>query len=401
MKEHANSNEKNSTSDVDILIVDDSSANLELLKELLEEAGYKVRPAISGELGLRSIHASPPVLVLLDVFMPDMDVFEMCKILKADKATQDIPVIFLSASDDEASKIKSFQTGGVDYITKPFHNEEVLARVKTHVQLRKTHLELENINARLLAEIAERKMAEKNNKQTEVALQESASKIERMLWESEKARRALLSILEDEKQTEQELIKAKEISEENVRLSAETLERFRLLFENSPIGKSMTGIDGTLHINTAFAEMLGYSKEELESKNWAEVSYPDDVAEINRYINLMLEGKISQARFEKRYLHKDGSVIWTDVSTYLQRDKEGKPQYFITAVMDITERKEAEEKIRHFNEELETQVRTRTVELNEIIRELEEQTKVFVGRELKMIELKEQIAELERRVKAK
>ncbi len=116
-----------------IVIVDDSPDNLRLLVGILSERGYKVRPAPSGVLALATIRKDPPELILLDIMMPDMDGYEVCNQLKADRQTKDIPVIFLSALNEVSDKIKAFKAGGVDYITKPFQVEEVLARVHTHL----------------------------------------------------------------------------------------------------------------------------------------------------------------------------------------------------------------------------------------------------------------------------
>jgi len=117
-----------------ILVVDDTPANLRLLVGLLSQKGYKVRAVPSGKLALSGIHASPPDLVLLDIMMPEMDGYEVCEALKADEQTRKIPVIFISALDQVFDKLKAFRIGGVDYITKPFQAEEVLARVETHLE---------------------------------------------------------------------------------------------------------------------------------------------------------------------------------------------------------------------------------------------------------------------------
>lgn len=119
--------------------------------------------------------------------------------------------------------------------------------------------------------------------------------------------------------------------------------KFRILFEHSPIGKSITGIDGTIQLNRAFCEMLGYSEAELNGKKLHNITHPDDMEITTRYVNLMLSGKAATARFEKRYVHKSGKVIWADVTVFLERDLQGQPLFFITNVLDITERKRFEE----------------------------------------------------------
>jgi len=140
-------------SEGNLVIVDDNPNNLRLLGGILEEAGYKVRPAPNGEMALRSIQAQHPELILLDIRMPDMDGYEVCKRLKADEQTRDIPVIFISALQEVEDKTTAFKVGGVDYITKPFNIEEVLARVHTHLQLRRMQENLEQVVAERTEEL--------------------------------------------------------------------------------------------------------------------------------------------------------------------------------------------------------------------------------------------------------
>ena len=138
----------------DILIVDDESANLQLLSELLGREGYQVRPADSPQLAIDSALAQPPVLILLDVRMPDMDGFEVCNLLKQDERTRDIPILFISALLDVQDKVRGFEAGGVDFISKPIQEEEVLARVRTHLELRNMQLNLVGMVAERSAELA-------------------------------------------------------------------------------------------------------------------------------------------------------------------------------------------------------------------------------------------------------
>jgi diguanylate cyclase (GGDEF)-like protein/PAS domain S-box-containing protein len=118
-----------------ILIVDDNPNNLQVLRDLLGQEGYKVRPALSGESALRAVENNPPDLILLDVRMPGIDGYETCRRLQARECSKSIPVIFISAMQDTDDMLAGFRAGGVDYVTKPFQAEEVLARVKAHVQL--------------------------------------------------------------------------------------------------------------------------------------------------------------------------------------------------------------------------------------------------------------------------
>ena len=129
----------------DILVVDDTPENLRLLMQLLKEDGYKVRPASSGRLAIKVAEQQPPDLILLDITMPEMNGFETCERIKQDERLKDIPVIFISALTDTVDKVKAFNFGGVDYVTKPFQAEEVLARVSVHLSLRRARLELEQV----------------------------------------------------------------------------------------------------------------------------------------------------------------------------------------------------------------------------------------------------------------
>jgi len=129
----------------DILIVDDEIPSLRLLAELLEKEGYQVRPAEKAKTALDAALAKPPSLILLDVRMPEMDGFEICRRLRQDKRTQHVPIIFVSALEDVESRIKGFEAGGVDFITKPFEELEILARVKTHLSLYQMQQHLEKL----------------------------------------------------------------------------------------------------------------------------------------------------------------------------------------------------------------------------------------------------------------
>ena len=140
---------KNEPAQENILVVDDTSANLRLLVTMLKQQGYEVRPTLNGNIALSAARAIPPDLVLLDIMMPEMDGYEVCRRLKADDRTKDVPVIFLSALDDARDKVKAFEVGGVDYITKPFQKAEVLARITNQLSLRSLQKQLAQQNQRL------------------------------------------------------------------------------------------------------------------------------------------------------------------------------------------------------------------------------------------------------------
>lgn len=198
-----------------ILVVDDTPVNLRLLMTMLKEQGYTIHPTTNGEFALRFARSALPDLILLDIMMPGMSGYQVCEQLKADERTRDIPIIFISAMDQTLDKIKAFSMGGVDYITKPFQVEEVLARVRTHLALSSLQKALANqnealeqrvqertaellqTNAALQAEIARRQEAE-------VALRQERSSLARRVAEQ----------TADLSKTNAELVKAARLKDE-------------------------------------------------------------------------------------------------------------------------------------------------------------------------------------------
>jgi len=148
------------TSKGNILIVDDTPDNLRLLSTMLESQGYQVRKAINGQIALRGVIMAPPDLILLDINMPQMNGYEVCEKLKSVEQTSEIPVIFISALDQTLDKVKAFEMGGVDYITKPFQIKEVLARIENQLTIHRLQKQLKKQNQQLQAEITVRQRAE-------------------------------------------------------------------------------------------------------------------------------------------------------------------------------------------------------------------------------------------------
>ena len=165
-----------------VLLIDDNPDNLRLLAGMLRERGCQVRMATSGRWGLESVHTAPPQLIMLDISMPEMDGYEVCRRLKNDSDTSRIPVIFISALDDALDKVKAFRVGGVDYVSKPFQAEEVVARVENQLtladlrhELERRNEELQKRNDELLAAynaIAEHQRMEQTLQQENVQLKE-------------------------------------------------------------------------------------------------------------------------------------------------------------------------------------------------------------------------------------
>jgi PleD family two-component response regulator len=149
-------NTQSNSSCGNILVVDDTPDNLRVLSASLTERGYQVRCVKNGAMALLTANKEPPDLILLDIKMPEMDGYQVCEKLKADEHTREIPVIFLSALDDVFDKVKVFQVGGVDYITKPFQIEEIVVRIQHQLALRAAKAEICQLNAELEQKVQQR-----------------------------------------------------------------------------------------------------------------------------------------------------------------------------------------------------------------------------------------------------
>ncbi|RPI05424.1 MAG: PAS domain S-box protein [Ignavibacteriae bacterium] len=268
----------------DILVVDDTPSNLSVLVDFIHEAGYPVRSANSGKLALQHIQTQLPALIILDIMMADMDGYEVCRILKADEKTKPIPIIFISALGDELKRVKGFQVGGVDYITKPFFPDEVLARVKAHLNIRRMQQDLEMSNAALQAEI-------KVRNRMEVKLRESE-------------------------------------------------EKFRVIFENNSAAIAIIDLDTTITIvNDAFCQMIGYTKEEVVGMSWTKLIVPEDLERITEHNQrLMSEPQATHEKNEVRLIRKNGELGYTMMSVSIVLNE----QKYIASFIDITKRKHAE-----------------------------------------------------------
>ena len=163
-----------------VLLVDDKPDNLRLLSTMLTENNYEVRRVTRGKMALKTAKAAPPDLILLDIKLPDLDGYQVCQVLKSDPVTAEIPIIFISALDDILDKVKAFTIGGVDYITKPFHVEEVLVRVKNQLMLCQQRQQLLEKNERLQQEIKARKEIEKALQDSQLQLQEANQELQRL-----------------------------------------------------------------------------------------------------------------------------------------------------------------------------------------------------------------------------
>jgi PAS domain S-box-containing protein len=290
-----NRNSINAAGDIsgDILIVDDETANLKLLEELLSREGYQVRPADRPQLAIDSALAQPPALILLDVRMPDMDGFEVCKRLKQDERTGDIPIIFVSALQDVQDKVRGFEAGGVDFVSKPFQEEEVLARVLTHMDLRNMQLNLEEMVAKRTAEL---KSEINVRKQTEKSLARSEAK-------------------------------------------------YRGLVENSLVGVFASTLDGRFtFVNDAMAQMFDFQSSEQMLAEGVLPRWVDQDEREQFLATIQEQGSVTN--YESEMITSAGRHFHVIFSATLYGEN------ISGMVMDITDRKQSEQKIINYQQRL-------------------------------------------------
>ncbi|MEB3829077.1 hybrid sensor histidine kinase/response regulator [Phormidium sp. CCY1219] len=286
-----NGNLESNSVTANILVVDDKPDNLRLLSALLGDRGYKVRRAINGQLALNAAFAEPPDLILLDIMMPEMNGYEVCQQLKSDPRTNPVPVIFLSALDDAFDKVKAFEVGGVDYITKPFQFPEVLARVENHLNLRQLQ-----------------QQTEEQKEQLESLNRDLEAKVEARTAELKRKNAALLQL---EVQLRDALAQEKELSDMKTRIittisheyrtplttiasSAELLEAYRHKWDEQKQLKHFNRIQSAIkHMTNLVEEVLFINRAESEKLDF----YPVDL-NLEKFCSEIVE-EIQQPNREK------------------------------------------------------------------------------------------------------
>ena len=303
-----------------ILVVDDTPDNLRLLMKILAEHGYEVRLAYTGDLALQSVQSIPPDLILLDIKMPGMNGHEMCEQLKADPQTRDIPIIFISALNSTDDKVRGFEAGGIDYITKPFQVKEVLARVKTHLTVRHLRQSLAKQNEHLQKEVRERKLAEERTMK---------------MWQ-----------------------------------------RLEFLLNASPTG--IYACEPDSHFDTTFMSenvksILGYEAYDFiaEADFWRTHIHPDDREAVESSLERL--HACDRCMTEYRFLHQDGQYRWIKDERILRRNEQGEPTEIIGSLSDISQRKRDENTLQQRNRELSlvnrvNQMFSSTLELEKVLR---------------------------------
>ena len=292
-----------------ILIVDDETASLRLLTDILSSKGYRVRPTERPQSAIESAMADPPGLILLDVKMPEISGFEVCRRLKQEERTKDIPVIFVSGLQDTEDRVRGFETGGVDFISKPFQEAEILARVKTHLQLHRMQMHLENLVDERTSEL----MISNKTLETEI---DRRKKVEGSLRESRDFLKNLTDSMGD--------------AVYSVRMPEREVE----------------------WVNDSF-KMFGYDPDECVGKT-TEFFYPDR-AHFLAFGKLMAEFIADDDRdivhIEEVLRKKDGEIFPVELT--VTKYKVNKEVISVTGIVrDITERKKAEAALEAYRKRL-------------------------------------------------
>ncbi|MBE9042481.1 diguanylate cyclase [Oscillatoriales cyanobacterium LEGE 11467] len=287
----------------DILVIDDNPDNRRIISMMLWNRGYRVQQAFCGESALERVEEIQPDLILLDIMMPRMDGYEVCRSLKAKKQTRDIPIIFLSALDDAADKVKAFEAGGADYISRPFQIPEVLARIENQLTIERQRKAFEQQNRQLQLEIWERQQAEE-------AWQES----QRFIHSIAEASTSILYVYD--------------------------LLEYRYIYTN----RELTNV-------------LGYTFIDIgqQSRFPQSAIHPKDVEAVTAHFqsfDRLAPG--DKLEIEYRIQHKNGQWRWLlSRDTVFTQTPEGKTQQIVGTATDITDRKQAEAALHAANRELE------------------------------------------------
>ncbi|OQX17103.1 MAG: hypothetical protein BWK76_10665 [Desulfobulbaceae bacterium A2] len=381
-----------------ILVVDDTAANRQLLTNFLTAHGYIVHPASDGELALEFVRSTLPDLILLDIRMPGMDGFEVCRRLKADEGTRDIPVIFISILEDERDKVKGFREGAVDYITKPFQPEEVLVRIQTHLRLRELTERLEQKVAERTGELAisnqrlQREVAERRQAEEELLL--NAERVETLLQLNQMTAATLDEITHF-------------VFEAAVRLTRSKLGFLGFINEEATVMTvQLWSREAMAECNVAAAPLLFVVKD---AGLWAEAIrqrrpiITNDYSAPNPWKKGTPEGHVKLTRHMSLPIIVNGKIVLAAGVANKAEDYNDTDVQQLTLLMEgmwrLIERKRAEEALQKLNQKLDQRVKDRTAELETKNRELERLNKLFVGRELRMVELKDRIAALESQIR--
>jgi len=334
---------------IPVLLVDDRPENLLALEGLLEDPGLDLFKAASGNEALRLSLNHDFAVVLMDVRMPDMDGFETAELLRSNRKTSSLPIIFVTAAmNDTEHRFKGYESGAFDYLLKPIEPVLLRCKVRAFCELYRQRRGIELREQRLEEQVHER-TAELNR--TLESLQESEARFRELL-------------------------------------ASVTSYVYTVAMER---GRAVSTTHGP-----GCVTVTGYSAEDYAADPdlWYRMIHGEDRQGVLDAAQQALASKAA-VTFEHRLRHKDGSLRWVRTTIVPRVGPEGQVLSYDGVITDITERRNAEEKIRGLNEELEQRVRERTRELERRTYDLEQMNKAFVGREVRMAELKKKISEIE------
>lgn len=337
---------------IPVLLVDDRPENLTALEGLLEEMGLDIFKATSGNEALRLSLKHDFAIVLMDVRMPDMDGFETAELMRANPKTSRLPIIFVSAAmKDQEHQFKGYEAGAFDYLLKPIEPTILRGKIRIFCDLYRQRLTLE-MNEQQLETVVSERTAELNK--TLDSLRESEGRFRDLL-------------------------------------ASVTSYMYTVAME---CGRAVSTVHGP-----GCQAVTGFSAEDYAADPdlWHRMILPEDRQAVLDAAGRVLMSKATDT-FEHRIRHKDGSIRWVQTTLVPRLGPDGELMSYDGVITDITERKCTEEKILILNDELERSVSERTRELERRNHELEQMNKVFVGRELRMEELKRRVAELEARL---
>ncbi len=281
-----------------ILLVDDEELNLKVIAGHLSKLGARMIGALNGMDAIEKASGIPPDLILLDVVMPKMDGYETCRRIKQSEGLKNIPIIFLSSLEDSESRVKGFELGGADFISKPVKKEELVARVRHQLQLRAMQKRIEEQNRRLKAEA------------------HRLSKTQSALTESE--------------------------------------QRFKTLFGNIKIVIGMLDLRGHyLQVNDYAFELFGYSQQEMLALTCFDILHPDETAKHRQLLQRLASGEERYHEAEIRFRRKDGSFFWGSHTLSAITDNSGKVRGFVCFSADLSKRKASEEQLRKLSRAVE------------------------------------------------
>jgi PAS domain S-box-containing protein len=376
-----------------ILLIEDNPGDARLVREILTEAGaalFKMVLANTLADGLNHLKRNPVDVILLDLTLPDSTGFDTFE--KVHTFVPQVPIILLTGLDDEVQATNAVRTGAQDYLVKGQASSGLLVRSIRYAIERKQAEELlrenearyrsifEGVEDAIFVETPSGQILDVNQRACEMFGYTRAQFLTKTVADMVPSKKNIipfdpngsstipihpvetinvrangepfpieLSIRLQKLKGEivlfvvgRDITERKRIEEE----LRESEDKFKYIFDNSVVGKSLTQITGEFQANKAFCETLGYSPEELQSKKWQEITHPDDIELTQNEMATLISGEKESARFNKRYLRKDGASVWMDVSSSLRRDEQGKPLYFMTTLVDITERVRAETELR-------------------------------------------------------